>query len=41
MKNFETGNAETICHELVIAKKKWFILFAYLPPEAIFLMKCF
>ena len=33
MKNFETKNAETICLELVIAKKKWCILFAYQPPD--------
>ena len=29
MKNFETENAETICFKVVIAKKKWCILFAY------------
>ena len=34
MKNFETENAETICLELIIAKKKWCILFAYRPPDA-------
>ena len=33
MKNIETENAETICLELVIAKKKWRILFAYRPPD--------
>ena len=33
MKNFETENAETICLELVIVKKKWCILFAYRPPD--------
>ena len=33
MKNIETENAETICLELVIAKKKWCILFAYRPPD--------
>ena len=33
MKNIETENAETICLELVIAKKKWRILFAYRPPR--------
>ena len=33
MKNFETENAETICLELIIAKKKWCILFAYRPPD--------
>ena len=33
MKNFETENAETICLKLVIAKKKWYIVFAYLPPD--------
>ena len=31
MKNFETKNAETICLELIIVKKKWCILFAYRP----------
>ena len=48
MKNFETGNAETICLELIIAEKKWCILFAYRPPDAnmksfneIFYMKFF
>ena len=33
MKNLETENAETICLELVIAKKKWCILLAYRPPD--------
>ena len=33
MKKFETTNAETICLELIIAKKKWSILFAYRPPS--------
>ena len=33
MKNFETKNAETICLELIIIKKKWCILFAYRPPS--------
>ena len=33
MKNFETENPEAICLELVIAKKKWCILFAYRPPD--------
>ena len=32
-RKFETTNAETICHELIIAKKKWCILFAYRPPS--------
>ena len=32
-KNFETENVETICLELIIAKKKWCILFAYGPPD--------
>ena len=32
-RKFETANAETICHELIIAKKKWCILFAYRPPS--------
>ena len=34
MKNFETENAETICLDLIIAKKKWCILFAYQPSDA-------
>ena len=33
MRNVETENAETICLELVIALKKWWVLFAYLPPD--------
>ena len=33
MKNFENENAETICLELIIAKMKWCILFAYRPPD--------
>ena len=33
MKNFETINAETICLELTINKRKWCILFAYPPPN--------
>ena len=33
MKNLNTENAETICLELVIAKKKCSILFAYRPPD--------
>ena len=33
MKNFETKNAETICLELTIARKKWCIFFAYGPPN--------
>ena len=33
MKKFETKKAETICLELIIAKKKWCILFAYRPPS--------
>ena len=33
MKNFDPENAETICLELVIGKKKWCILFAYRPPD--------
>ena len=33
MKNFETINAETICLELTINKRKWYILFAYPPPN--------
>ena len=35
MKNFETKNAETICLELTIVKKKWCILFAYRPPSTV------
>ena len=34
MKNFQTKNAETICLELIIAKRKWCILFAYRSPDA-------
>ena len=33
MKNFETINAETICLELTINKRRWCILFAYRPPK--------
>ena len=33
MKKFEAKNAETTCLELIIAKKKWCILFAYQPPD--------
>ena len=33
MKNFETKNAETICLELNIVKKKCCFLFAYRPPN--------
>ena len=33
MKNFETENAETMCLKLIIAKKKWWILFTYRPPD--------
>ena len=33
MKNFETKNAETLCLKLVVVKKKWWILFAYQPPD--------
>ena len=33
MKNFDTENSGTICLKLVIAKKKWCILFAYRPPD--------
>ena len=33
MKNFETINAETICLELTINKRKWCILFAYCSPN--------
>ena len=31
MKNFEAKNTETICLKLIIAKKKWCILFPYRP----------
>ena len=30
---FETKVSETICVELTISKKKWYILFAYRPPQ--------
>ena len=33
MKKFETINAENICLELTINKRKWCILFAYRPPN--------
>ena len=33
MKNFKAENAETINLKLIIAKKKWFILFAYWPSD--------
>ena len=33
MKNFETKNAETICLEITIVKKRWCILFAYRLPN--------
>ena len=33
MKNFETKTAETMCLDLTIVKKKWCILFVYLPPN--------
>ena len=33
MKNFKTKNAETVYLELIIAKKKWCVLFAYRPPD--------
>ena len=33
MKKCETTNAETICLELIIVKKKWCILFAYRLPS--------
>ena len=32
LENFETKNAETICIEFTISKKKWCILFVYRPP---------
>ena len=33
IENFETKLSETICLELTISNKKWFILFAYRPPQ--------
>ena len=33
MKNFGTENAENMCLKLIIAKKKWWILFTYRPPD--------
>ena len=30
---FETKVSETICVELIISKKKWYMLFAYRPPQ--------
>ena len=33
MKNFETENAKAICLKVIIAKKKWYILVAYQPPD--------
>ena len=32
--NLETQLSETICLELTVSNKKWFILFAYRPPQA-------
>ena len=32
-KNFETENAETVCLELLLVKKKWCTLFVYQPPD--------
>ena len=33
VKDLETKVSETICIELTISKKKWYILFAYKPPK--------
>ena len=33
MKKFGRKNAATVCLQLTIVKKKWFILFAYHPPS--------
>ena len=41
LENLEGKHSETICLELTVSKKKWFITFAYAPPsgdnKAIFL----
>ena len=33
LENLETKLSETICLELTVSNKKWFILFAYRPPQ--------
>ena len=33
LENSETKLSETICLELTVSNKKWFILFAYRPPQ--------
>ena len=33
IKEFETNKSETICLELTISNKKWFIMYAYRPPN--------
>ena len=33
LENLETKLSETICLELTVCNKKWFILFAYRPPQ--------
>ena len=33
LENLETKISETICLELTVSNKKWFILFAYRPPQ--------
>ena len=33
IKEFETNRSETICLELTISNKKWFIIYTYRPPN--------
>ena len=33
LEDFETKSTETICIELVISKRKWYIIFTYRPPK--------
>ena len=33
LENLETKISETICLEVTVSNKKWFILFAYRPPQ--------
>ena len=33
LENLETKISEAICLELTVSNKKWFILFAYRPPQ--------
>ena len=33
LENLQTKLSETICLELTLSNKKWFILFAYRPPQ--------